>query len=106
MAQYVYTMNRVGTMIPPKRVILKDIGESGEKAGELVEYLGQLSEIGVQAAIGYLVGVDKMAPLEAMGRDVLWRGPGCGDHGTVNFQKVAHLGQFREGNCVQPQHLT
>ena len=25
MAQYVYTMNRVGKMVPPKRVILKDI---------------------------------------------------------------------------------
>ena len=48
-----------------------DIGENGEKAGELVDYLGRLSEVGVQAAIGYLVGVDKMTPLEAMGRDVI-----------------------------------
>src|SRR5665213_2361075 len=38
MAQYVYTMNRVGKMIPPKRVILKDISLSffpGAKIGVL-----------------------------------------------------------------------
>ena len=28
MAQYVYTMNRVGKIVPPKRVILKDISLS------------------------------------------------------------------------------
>ena len=38
MAQYVYTMNRVGKLIPPKRVILKDISLSffpGAKIGVL-----------------------------------------------------------------------
>src|SRR5438128_10514486 len=38
MAQYVYTMNRVGKVIPPKRVILKDISLSffpGAKIGVL-----------------------------------------------------------------------
>jgi sulfate-transporting ATPase len=38
MAQYVYTMNRVGKMVPPKRVILKDISLSffpGAKIGVL-----------------------------------------------------------------------
>jgi sulfate-transporting ATPase len=38
MAQYVYTMNRVGKMVPPKRQILKDISLSffpGAKIGVL-----------------------------------------------------------------------
>src|SRR3954462_3928077 len=38
MAQYVYTMNRVGKVVPPKRVILKDISLSffpGAKIGML-----------------------------------------------------------------------
>jgi len=38
MAQYVYTMMRVGKMVPPKRVILKDISLSffpGAKIGVL-----------------------------------------------------------------------
>ena len=38
MAQYVYTMNRVGKIVPPKRQILKDISLSffpGAKIGVL-----------------------------------------------------------------------
>ena len=38
MAQYVYTMNRVGKVVPPKREILKDISLSffpGAKIGVL-----------------------------------------------------------------------
>ena len=38
MAQYVYTMNRVGKIVPPKREILKDISLSffpGAKIGVL-----------------------------------------------------------------------
>src|SRR5215470_244302 len=38
MAQYVYTMNRVGKVVPPRRVILKDISLSffpGAKIGVL-----------------------------------------------------------------------
>ena len=48
-----------------------DIGENGEKANEAVDTLGKMAEAGAQASIGYLVGVDKMTPLEAIGRDVL-----------------------------------
>ena len=47
-----------------------DVGEDGEKAAEVVDQLGRLSEAGVQAVHGYLVGVDKMKPLEVIGRDV------------------------------------
>ncbi|HBG95847.1 MAG TPA: energy-dependent translational throttle protein EttA, partial [Chromatiaceae bacterium] len=38
MAQYIYTMNRVGKIVPPKRVILRDISLSffpGAKIGVL-----------------------------------------------------------------------
>ena len=38
MAQYIYTMNRVGKVVPPKRVILRDISLSffpGAKIGVL-----------------------------------------------------------------------
>ena len=48
-----------------------DIGANGENAAEAVDTLGKFAEAGAQACIGYLVGVDKMTPLEAMGRDVL-----------------------------------
>ena len=52
-------------------LVRMDVGENGEKAGEVVETLGQLAEAGAQTAIGYLAGVDKMTPLEVIGRDVL-----------------------------------
>ena len=48
-----------------------DVGEDGSKSDELVERLGKLAEVGVQSVYGYLVGVDKIAPLEVMGRDVI-----------------------------------
>ncbi len=30
MAQYVFSMNRLGKIVPPKRHILKDVGTSNE----------------------------------------------------------------------------
>lgn len=36
MAQYVYTMNRVGKIVPPKREILKDISLSFSPVQKLV----------------------------------------------------------------------
>src|SRR5215471_18925360 len=35
MAQYVYTMNRVGKIVPPRRVILKDISLSFFPGGKI-----------------------------------------------------------------------
>lgn len=55
-----------------RTVLLRlDPGENGERSGEMVDHLGRLAEAGAQAAIGYLVGVDKGGPLEAVGRDIL-----------------------------------
>ncbi len=48
-----------------------DVGENGAKASELVEQLGLMAEAGAQAAYGYLPGLDKLSPLEVVGRDVI-----------------------------------
>jgi len=55
MAQYVYTMNRVGKLVPPKRVILKDISLSffpGAKIGVLgVNGSGKSSLLRIMAGV-------------------------------------------------------
>ncbi|MBU6484832.1 MAG: energy-dependent translational throttle protein EttA [Betaproteobacteria bacterium] len=56
MAQYVYTMNRVGKLVPPKRVILKDISLSffpGAKIGVL-----GLNGSGKSSLLKIMAGVD------------------------------------------------
>jgi sulfate-transporting ATPase len=56
MAQYVYTMNRVGKVVPPKRVILKDISlsfYSGAKIGVL-----GLNGSGKSTLLRIMAGVD------------------------------------------------
>ena len=57
MAQYVYTMNRVGKLVPPKRVILKDISLSffpGAKIGVL-----GLNGSGKSSLLRIMAGVDR-----------------------------------------------
>lgn len=57
MAQYVYTMNRVGKVVPPKREILKDISLSffpGAKIGVL-----GLNGAGKSTLLRIMAGVDK-----------------------------------------------
>jgi F420-dependent oxidoreductase-like protein len=48
-----------------------DVGPNGEKTGEAVELLGSLADVGVQAVYSWVTGADKIAPLEAVGRDVI-----------------------------------
>jgi alkanesulfonate monooxygenase SsuD/methylene tetrahydromethanopterin reductase-like flavin-dependent oxidoreductase (luciferase family) len=48
-----------------------DVGEGGEKAGELVEQLRRLSDMGIETVIGMVPGVDRIAPLETIGREVV-----------------------------------
>jgi len=48
-----------------------DVGEKGEKAAETIDALGQLSEQGIQTAIGGVVGVSTIAPLEVIGNEVI-----------------------------------
>jgi energy-coupling factor transporter ATP-binding protein EcfA2 len=57
MAQYVYTMNRVGKIVPPKRQILKDISLSffpGAKIGVL-----GLNGSGKSSLLRIMAGIDK-----------------------------------------------
>ncbi|MFT6031104.1 MAG: sulfate-transporting ATPase, partial [Oleiphilaceae bacterium] len=57
MAQYVFTMNRVGKVVPPKREILKDISLSffpGAKIGVL-----GLNGSGKSTLLRIMAGVDK-----------------------------------------------
>ncbi len=48
-----------------------DAGEKGEKAGEVVDQLGRLAEMGFQAAIGAVIGTWDVTPLEVIGSKVI-----------------------------------
>jgi F420-dependent oxidoreductase-like protein len=48
-----------------------DVGEKGEKAGQVVDQLGALAEQGVQAAIGAVARVWDVTPLEVIGSEVI-----------------------------------
>ena len=64
MAQYVYTMNRVGKIVPPKRIILKDISLSffpGAKIGVL-----GLNGSGKSSLLRIMAGEDKEFDGEAV----------------------------------------
>src|SRR5882724_7892571 len=63
MAQYIYTMNRVGKIVPPKRFILKNISLSffpGAKIGVL-----GLNGSGKSTLLRIMAGVDKQYEGEA-----------------------------------------
>ncbi len=46
-------------------------GPNGENAAHIVDHFGQLAEIGVQTAIGAVIGCENLTPLETIGRDVI-----------------------------------
>ena len=48
-----------------------DVGQDGSKAGEVVDQLRWLAGMGIQSVFGWLVGVDRIAPLEVMAREVI-----------------------------------
>jgi F420-dependent oxidoreductase-like protein len=48
-----------------------DVGPRGERAGQIVAQLGAYAELGVQTAIGAVIGVEQLEPLETLGREVL-----------------------------------
>ena len=48
-----------------------DVGEDGSKAGEVVNQLRWLSSLGIETVIGWVVGVDRIDPIEVMGREVI-----------------------------------
>jgi F420-dependent oxidoreductase-like protein len=48
-----------------------DVGEAGSKVGKLVGQLRWLAGMGIQTVIGGVKDVDRLEPLEVMGRDVI-----------------------------------
>jgi alkanesulfonate monooxygenase SsuD/methylene tetrahydromethanopterin reductase-like flavin-dependent oxidoreductase (luciferase family) len=48
-----------------------DVGEDGSKTGELIGGLRWLASMGIQTVIGSIPHVDRISPLEAIGREVI-----------------------------------
>ena len=48
-----------------------DVGEGGSNVGPLLERLRWLSSMGAQTVLGWVVGVDRIEPLEIMAREVI-----------------------------------
>lgn len=48
-----------------------NVGPDGEMAGGLVEQFGQYAELGVNTVLGPVPNAENLAPLEAIGRDVI-----------------------------------
>ncbi|HET6688654.1 MAG TPA: hypothetical protein VFG82_04740, partial [Rubrobacter sp.] len=48
-----------------------DIGESGEKVEEMIGQLRWLSGMDIETVIGFVPGVERITPLEIIGRDVI-----------------------------------
>jgi F420-dependent oxidoreductase-like protein len=48
-----------------------DVGERGEKVEELIGQLRWLSEMGIETVIGFVPRIDRISPLEIIGREVI-----------------------------------
>jgi F420-dependent oxidoreductase-like protein len=48
-----------------------DVGENGSKVGEVIDKLRWLAGMGIQSVFGWVAGVDRIKPLEIMGREVI-----------------------------------
>lgn len=48
-----------------------DIGPNGERVNELVDYLGRLAEVGIEAVFGAIVGPEQRQGIEIAGRDLI-----------------------------------
>ncbi len=48
-----------------------DVGQNGEKVGELIGGLRWLSRMGIETVIGMVPSVDRISPLEIIGRQVI-----------------------------------
>lgn len=48
-----------------------DVGEDGSKADEVIGQLRWLASMGVETALGWVVGMEKITPIEVMGRTVI-----------------------------------
>ena len=99
MAQYVYTMNRVGKVVPPKREILKDISLSffpGAKIGVL-----GLNGSGKSSLLRIMAGVDteilgEARPQPGIKIGYLPQEPELDANKTVREEVEAGLGELME----------
>jgi len=99
MAQYVYSMNRVGKIVPPKREILKDISLSffpGAKIGVL-----GLNGAGKSSLLRIMAGVDKeyngeAVPMPGINVGYLPQEPELDDTKTVRETVEEALGEVKE----------
>jgi F420-dependent oxidoreductase-like protein len=48
-----------------------DVGEDGSKVGAVVEQLRRLADLGIQTVITSILNVDRITPLEIIGRDLI-----------------------------------
>jgi hypothetical protein len=48
-----------------------DVGENGEKVGEVIGGLRWLSEMGIETVIGFVPDVYRITPLEILGCEVI-----------------------------------
>jgi F420-dependent oxidoreductase-like protein len=48
-----------------------DVGPDGSKVGALLDQLGGLADMGAQTVLGWVVDMDKIKPIEVMGREVI-----------------------------------
>jgi alkanesulfonate monooxygenase SsuD/methylene tetrahydromethanopterin reductase-like flavin-dependent oxidoreductase (luciferase family) len=48
-----------------------DVGEGGSQVGELLGRLRWLAGMGVETVFGWVVGIDRITPIEVMGREVI-----------------------------------
>jgi len=48
-----------------------DVGPDGSKVGELLDQLRWLAGMGIETVYGWVVGMERIAPIETMGREVI-----------------------------------
>jgi alkanesulfonate monooxygenase SsuD/methylene tetrahydromethanopterin reductase-like flavin-dependent oxidoreductase (luciferase family) len=48
-----------------------DVGDDGSKVGQVMDQLRWLTGMGVESVFGWVVGVDRITPLQIMGREVI-----------------------------------
>ncbi len=102
MAQYVYTMNRVGKIVPPKRQILKDISLSffpGAKIGVL-----GLNGSGKSTLLKIMAGIDKeiegeAVPMPGLNIGYLPQEPQLDPEQTVRQSVESALGEVFEAQA-------
>ncbi|WP_420474684.1 energy-dependent translational throttle protein EttA [Noviherbaspirillum sp. ST9] len=102
MAQYVYTMNRVGKIVPPKRQILKDISLSffpGAKIGVL-----GLNGSGKSTLLKIMAGIDKdiegeAVPMPGLNIGYLPQEPQLDPEQTVREAVESALGEVFEAQA-------